>query len=425
MRSLHASTRTSLHGIPWRWLLLTCLALAVVTFDPAPGEGDVFRIYRDAAMDWRMHRELYGGLFLYSPTSAAAYAPFTWLDVEHAGALWRAFNLAVFWGAGALLLRRSGAPAGSHWHWVLPVMGWSAARHGQATLAMAGWIVVALEAARERRHLLSGAALALAVTLKPLALVALPGLLLLRPRAGLAALLVIAWTCAASMVLAPMSYAAEQWVHFYGRIVEVSRSGHESLPHLFSLLSSLGWTVSYDHAQVVRVLAGALALLWVAWRMRSASEGESTLIAYGAFATYCLLFSPRTENNTYALLAPVVAVLGASTAGTIKWYLGAPFAFVVLYSSTRTLSHWNPSLGPEVTRPALCLLCWVLLVRHQGSRKVDAKPPQHPSFSGAVISPSSTDRPFPYGAQGQCEPTSPIETDRQTERISSRPGPAV
>src|SRR5437868_4684 len=77
------------------------------------GDRSLFPVYQQAGLDWLNGRDLYpesiklGGypLFRYSPTIAAAFAPFAWLPNKLGDALWRLVNTAALLGGVAWMLR--------------------------------------------------------------------------------------------------------------------------------------------------------------------------------------------------------------------------------------------------------------------------------------------------------------------------------
>jgi alpha-1,2-mannosyltransferase len=87
--------------------------------------------------------------------------------------------------------------------------------------------------------------------------------------------------------------------------------------HLFSLGKLVGIDLAPMWETIIRLLA-ALATLAVCWRAcRSNSEipnPKSEISAwpliylYALATSYLLLFNPRTENNSYLMLSPAIAV---------------------------------------------------------------------------------------------------------------------
>jgi alpha-1,2-mannosyltransferase len=84
-------------------------------------------------------------------------------------------------------------------------------------------------------------------------------------------------------------------------------------PHLFSLASLAGIEIDGTWRTALR-LAAALGTLALCWRVKSEirnpkSQIPSLLTIYALATVYLLLFNPRTENNSYLLLSPVMALL--------------------------------------------------------------------------------------------------------------------
>jgi hypothetical protein len=82
---------------------------------------------------------------------------------------------------------------------------------------------------------------------------------------------------------------------------------------LFTLSHVLGWDVPAPAQSALRGLA-AVATLVVVWlASRRFSPGWSAWLLYAWAACYLMLFNPRTENNTYSILAPALGVVCAHT----------------------------------------------------------------------------------------------------------------
>ena len=169
------------------WIVWACFALltVIVRLESVPSPENVFAIYREAGLRWLDGQDLYPAQFRfnYFPPSAVLFAAWSSLPFQLGGALWRIANIAVF---AFGVWRLSHASDGSHSSTrfliasvVTVILSDSAARYGQMTLAMAGFMMAAVADAEGGALWRAAVYAALAMAPKPLAVVR--GLLLLAP----------------------------------------------------------------------------------------------------------------------------------------------------------------------------------------------------------------------------------------------------
>lgn len=305
-----------------RWALLVwALNLAVLlalTLGQGPERQSVMRHYRTASASWLAGEPLYGEGrehgFLYLPAFAVLHAPFALLPFAGGVALWRLSSLALLaWGLWRLSRAFAAErPATFFLVATLLALGWSAARHGQSTLPMAGAILAAAGALAERR--LTHAALwcALAVALKPIALV--PALLAAACWRGVAPRMALALLAVGLLPFLAQSpaYVAAQWQGFARMIasadVPLDRARFLDVP---GALASLGLDLPRGAALALRLLGALAALGALAYARRRVAAPVAALLFYVVACVYLLAFNPRTEHNTYALLAPALGLFCA------------------------------------------------------------------------------------------------------------------
>lgn len=167
------------------WTLFTLAMAAVAVMKPG---RPITHIYRDATRDWWSGVPVYtDGIhgFLYFPSSAVLYGPMAALPLGLCDQIWRlalvlVFSTAVF--RAATLMRPDDGPCTASWVLALAIPTASInILRGQWELMMLAVVMhAAIDIARDR-DVRGGLLLALAVALKPLALV--PALLFgaLRP----------------------------------------------------------------------------------------------------------------------------------------------------------------------------------------------------------------------------------------------------
>lgn len=354
------------------WLFLAAVVLWR-TWDAAVERRSVVRHYRAAAERWVAGEPLYAGDgrgFLYLPVSAVLHVPFAKLPADFGGALWRIVNLAVFAAGVRRLAALVAQDLGRDPFLLLSLVGAYSAlagtRHGQATLAMGGFVFLAADALARRRWSAGATWLGLGLAVKPLTVV---GLLLAagawRP-ARIGALLAFLAVLALPFVTQAPAYAWEQTVAFVRQLPSSSNpAGDTRFPDAFEALTYLGVHLPEAVATAIRVLAGALTLAALVWVRRRARADRAALVFAALTVGYLLLMNPRTEHNSYALLAPLLAAFAALAWATphSRPTALALLAIAVLLPGDMLLA--NAVVGHAVywTTPLLALLALLLAAR--------------------------------------------------------------
>jgi hypothetical protein len=274
--------------------------------------------YRDAAFLWFQGKDLYEGAirtghgFLYLPQAAILFAPFAWLPLKVGEIAWRALSMGAF----AIGIRRyaslAGREAGAELFPLVTALSlplaFSCFRNGQSTVLIAALMMIAVADIAEERWGRAAAWLSLGFALKPLVLVltllsgALYRPLRWRLLAGTAVVL------AFPFLFQSPAYVAGQYRSCLAGMQATARLGIESYwAHFFGMLKVGGLSVSPSVQTGVRILAagGTLGLCLLARRRCTAAETGVWL--YALAACYLMLFNPRTENNSYAMLGPAIA----------------------------------------------------------------------------------------------------------------------
>jgi len=324
------------------WLLwaILILAVSIIKARTTISHSQVFFIYSDAATRWLTGRALYDGSganFIYFPQSALLFTPFANLPPLLSSLLWRAINILIF----ALGIRqitglvRASQPADITAYDVrdpalfLPVtvvsilLSWSAARYGQTTLIMAGLMMLASASLSRKRWNEAAVLLFLALAYKPLAAVMILLVIACYRPFRLPALLTFLGMMSLPFLFQNLPYVLAQYQSSITELRQASLLGiDQPFAQVFWLLNSLGITLPADWQDVLRLLM-ALATLGLCLSLRKRQNDRAfvvTLFALGVL--YLLLFNPRTENNTYAMIGPVLGlytVLHRRLSATV-WY---------------------------------------------------------------------------------------------------------
>jgi hypothetical protein len=303
------------------WAILFAVAATQRVLQPDRRRED--REYGRAAAAWAQERDLYEeGIagFLYLPQAALLYAPFEAAPKPLGEIVWRlAGTLLLATGLWRLARGGAGPPPGGFAFATLLVLpaAWSSVRNGQTNLHLTGALLHVATCLGSARWWSASAWLVLGLVLKPIAIAfALLAAVLHRataPRLLLLALLV----AVVPFLAADPTYAARQYEQFFAKAWRSAQPGEKGYADLAGLLQAAGIGLPTAARLCLAALAavGTLLLCAVAQRRGPAARAAFLLFAFGA--SYLVLFNPRTEANSFVLLAPAVALLAAD-----RWLRG-------------------------------------------------------------------------------------------------------
>jgi hypothetical protein len=301
------------------WLAWAALFAVVAALVLAGNRRTVTGNYREAAFLWFLGKDLYAGAlgtghgFLYLPQAAILFAPFAWLPLAASEIAWRALSVGAF----AIGLRRyaslGGRDSGAE---LFPLMtalslplAFSCFRNGQSTVLIAALMMLAVADLADRRWTRATVWLSLGLALKPLVLVLtlLAGALYRPMRWRLLAGTAVVF--AFPFLFQRPGYVMDQYRSCVAGMQVTAALGIESYwAHLFGMLKVAGVSIPPSVQTGIRIVAagGTLGLCLLARRRCTAAETGVWL--YALAACYLMLFNPRTENNTYAMLGPAISV---------------------------------------------------------------------------------------------------------------------
>lgn len=356
------------------WVVWACFALLVVIveLDSVYSFGNVFAIYREAGLRWRDGRDLYPAEFVfnYFPPSALLLAAWSWLPFEIGGALWRIVNIAVFafglWKVSQTFGRRV-----SPRHFLIAtvvtvVLSGSAARYGQMTLPMSGLMMASVAYAEGGALWRAAVCAALAVALKPFAVVLVLLLVAIYPR--------LPWRMAVALAgffLLPFLFQHPDYVwRQYAAVPEMlwaraSVPPYEWQQHVFGLVEKLGWTTTLVQETIIRGVSAVL-VLFLCWRVRRRAPAIGVALSiYALAACYILLFGSNTERNTYAMIAPVIGLVAATAWSTRdRRLLSLMSAVTCIMLLSHSLQRDFPHTVLAMAKPIACLILvgWLVLM---------------------------------------------------------------
>lgn len=332
--------------------------------------------YAQGAQRWLEKQTLYegGSGFIYLPQSAVLYAPFYSLPSVAEQSLWRFINVGLFALGIARLSRLAGRGHGVELFpmvtWLVIPKTWTCACNGQATLAMTGLSMLALAEIHDRRWYRSAAMLVAALAFKPLVVVMMLLTFAIHRPLRIPLTLGLGLFFVAPFALRDADYVLNQYRAMLPMFGESAAMGLEPVwAQLFSLCSLAGIQVSAPLQTWLR-LAAAVATLALCRHVVRRAQGESSarlqtcrtpdwLVLFSLATAYLLLFNPRTENNSYVMLSPVLGLLCARAYHierrmTRAMLLGAAAIFIV---AGHELCGWlTPNAGFIWICPLACLL---------------------------------------------------------------------
>jgi hypothetical protein len=249
---------------------------------------------------------------------------------------------------------------------VLP-KAWAGVIHGQAAAAMAGLSMLAVSEIGRQRWGRAAALLVAALAFKPLAIVfiLLVGALY-RPLTG-RVLLGMAGLFLVPYLAHRPDYVTAQYVASIDMFDKAAQMGQTTeWPHLFSLASLGGLEIGAAWRTALR-LAAALGTLALCLRVKSEIRNPKSEITIYALATaYLLLFNPRTENNSYLILAPIIALLCVRAYFFEDRTVRAALLLagtIALFAGHEICQLLTPQFGFVWISPVVCLIFSIELVR--------------------------------------------------------------
>ncbi|NTW57577.1 MAG: DUF2029 domain-containing protein [Nitrospirae bacterium] len=297
------------------WAMLAAVTAVII----ASGSGrTVVPAYREGAVYWMAGRTIFAhpgvGGFVYLPQAAVLFIPFSLLPVVVGEVVWRFVNIGVFALGIFQFARLARSWSGKD---LFPLMtlvslplAWDCARNGQATLIMTGLMLLAVVDIARSRWWRAVLWLSLGVSVKPLVIVlALLVMAIDRP---------LSWRVPVGMLVTALvpfvtqhpAYVLDQYSAFWSSLTKAVHVGavDKGWTTPFNALQLLGITVPEKIQTLLRIAAafGTLALCYLSRRRHDAVR--SAAFVFSLAVVYLMLFSPRTENNTYAMLGPAIAV---------------------------------------------------------------------------------------------------------------------
>lgn len=300
------------------WLAWGALAGAIsVGLAINPFRHSVFPIYYLAALRWIRGEPLYTEApdgWLYPPQSVQLFAPFTLL--RHAGAsiLWRWVIVALFawsvWRLGRAMALEAGRSLFPLITAIVMPLSLPALQNGQTTVPLAACLLHATVDLMDRRLTRAALALTLAMFFKPVAIVMILLVVGVYPAIWWRLAIGAGVYVAAGMMHPDFGYALESCRQGVRKVIEVTTPDTGRFADLAGALAQVGVRVPDAVAVVARAAAAVGTLLAARWLVARRGPVRGAFFVYALAAAYIVLFNPRTESNTYCMLAAAMAGLG-------------------------------------------------------------------------------------------------------------------
>lgn len=299
------------------WVLIALIVGIIVA--AKPDKRTVTPEYRQASEKWWAGKEspydMSQGGYLYLPQEAILYTPYQLLPKRVGEPLWRWSGLALLafgvWRVCTLILpaERERLFLGASLL-VIPA-ALSSARNGQVNLPLAGLLLLSAADLARARWNHATLWLLLSVMLKPIALA--PALLAavcyaplrLRLLGGFLLCIAAAW------IHPDPSYVTAEYRHFWEKFLLAGQPESNTFSDFFGMLRHWGINLAPSIISCLRALAAVATLVFSLLVMRR-FRPEPTLQAFGVMllaALYLMLFNPRTEENSYVMLAGFISIL--------------------------------------------------------------------------------------------------------------------
>ena len=345
----------ALQGMPqaraWRvavflWVVYMAVIAGIVAVQP--DRRTVTPEYREAANEWWAGEDIYEVRmhgYLYLPQAAIIYTPFAALPQRVGEPVWRIIGLGLFGWCIWRMCELFGGGRAALWFLIATVAAvpasFSAARNGQMNLTMAALLGMAAVDLGRGAWSRAGLSLLLSFALKPLGAVpcllaggCYPKSMVWRLALGLAILAGVAF------LHSNPEYVARQ----YGLFIDTMQIARKPKQSLFCDVQGMLWAFGVRPPELLMTLlrviaaAGTLGIAWLAARRYDAMRSAFVCMLLSSW--YLLLFNPRTETNSYVLIAPFVGVLVASVVaerGSSRRLLWLP-----VYALILSCENWGP-----------------------------------------------------------------------------------
>jgi hypothetical protein len=306
-------------AVRYAWIGWAALFLMVAAIIFSGTNRTVVPSYRIAALNWLAGRGLYDGTgiggFVYFPQAAILFVPFALLPPALGEVLWRLVIIGAFAaglrGFAALAGEKTGKELFPLMTLVAIPLAWDCARNGQATLIMTGFMLLAVTDAARNSWWRATMWLALGVAIKPLAIVLVLLIAAIDRPATWRVLLGMIILALLPFAIQHPAYVLQQYsacLQNMTTAAHIAVAAHGWTSPFTALRAVAGVDVPERIQTVMRLVGAAVTLGLCFFTRRRHDAARSAAFLFSLTVLYLMLFSPRTENNTYAMLGPAMGV---------------------------------------------------------------------------------------------------------------------
>ncbi len=361
-------TRPSLRFAVAVWVLIVGgigLRLAL-----AKRVNSVYPIFSEAGRRWASGDRLYIpptyelDQFRYTPTIAAAFAPWGLLPDRVGAMLWLALSAVLFLGA-LVAWWRERSTAGLALLLAIPI-SLGSLNNGQCNALLCAMSLLTLLAFRREHWTLAALAATIAVLFKvyPVSL----GLLLaiLEPRRfGVRFALILAAGLALPYGFRSADYVTEQYRALAARVDGDDRTlfpviyGYRD----FQMLTRVaGIPLTRSNYQMVELsVAAGFAGLIALGRLRGWSRDRLVWACGALSASWMTVFGPATESSTYIILAPWLAQATIDSAARPVWRRVVAYGSFLLFAVSMSMAWFPETVRTPVQSTGIMPLAGLLL----------------------------------------------------------------
>jgi hypothetical protein len=365
----------------WCAIVLGIAASSIVAVSrgtPDKVPHSVSTVYWKAAHQWWRAIDMYGSTqptqegrhgFLYLPQAATLFTPLAYLPLTLAEVLWRVINLA---GVAYALWRVCGIFGGERrglWFGLATLLALSptllSAQNGQCNLLILAIMALGTVAMIERRWWRAAAWLALGLAFKPHVLVLILLVAVLQPPMRLRLLVALVCVAALPWLNPDWSYVWQEHISFAHKMRVAGKPPPGTEQDLVTLVYKFGITLPDRAWTAIRLAgAGAVSLLALLATLRF-ERAVALFYTFSLAILYIMIFNPRTEGPTHAMMAITLAVftvaeLTARPRG-LAWALVA--ACILLGTSHDLIRPTNRWMQPTLELWLAGYLAWSILSR--------------------------------------------------------------
>jgi len=299
-------------------IILWCLFGAYFVFYAVmnPGKHTVTPAYWQASLNWINSQNLYTGKgvgFLYLPQSAIMQIPFAIIPFTIAEPVWRIVNISLYaFSCYIVALLCRFMPIKKSFLIIslfsLP-LAIDSARNGQINLTIATLLCITAYTLTHKKYTLSVIVCLIGFALKPYMVVPLLLICGVFPKRCLPSAVIGVLI----LFLFPFIFQVPDYVlHQYKEFLNTLEVAHtvaqrKDFASFFGMLNVFGVNIETSVQMFCSLILALATFFYSLYHSIKSPKEESSIIIISIAISFILLFSSRTENNTYCMIGPFIA----------------------------------------------------------------------------------------------------------------------